>query len=87
MDRTLLKDFWACGDNQIIEFALMRARLNRLEKEVVVLMLDECMTQEQTAERMDLSVRRVQNLWYDASDKLLSIDWVRAYAVDLRKNK
>ena len=87
MDRTLLKDFWACGDNQIIEFALMRARLNRLEKEVVVLMLDECMTQEQTAERMDVSVRRVQNLWYDASDKLLSIDWVRAYAKELRMKR
>lgn len=87
MDRTLVKDFWACGDNQIIEFAPMRARLNRLEKEVLVLMLDECMTQEQTAEHMDLSVRRVQNLWYDATDKLLAIEWVRAYAKELRMKR
>ena len=84
MDRSLIKDFWACGDNQIIEFAIMRARLNRMEKEVLRLLLDECMTQEQASEHLDISTRNLQNWWYSATDKLLSIDWVMAYAKSLR---
>ena len=43
MNQKLLKAFWNCGDNQIIEFALTRAHLNRNEKEVIRLLLDECM--------------------------------------------
>lgn len=44
MDRGLVKTFWGCGDNGIIEYALMRARLNRKEKEAVTYLLDECMS-------------------------------------------
>jgi len=55
MDKNLLKVFWNCGDNEIIEFALARARLNRLEHEVVSLMLDECRSQEEIAERIGIS--------------------------------
>lgn len=85
MDRNLLKAFWNCGDNQIIEFALIRAHLNRLEKEVVRLMLDECMTQEEIAEAISYSTRKVQEIWYSASAKLLNIPWVYAYAVELSR--
>lgn len=79
----LLRAFWNCGDNQIIEFAIMRARLNKREKEVLASMLDECRTQEQTAERLELSTRHTQELWRSASDKLLNIPWVKAYSESL----
>lgn len=83
MDRGLIRSFWKCGDNSIIEFAIIRAHLNRKEKEVLRLLLDECYTQEETAEIMDISTRKVQNYWYDATDKLLSIPWLVAYAKTL----
>ena len=86
-DRTLIKDFWACGDNQIIEFAIMRARLNRKEKEVLELILDECKTQEEAAETLDLSPRNIQEIWRRAADKMLAIPWVKAYAHDLRESR
>lgn len=38
MEKHLLKAFWNCGDNDIIQFALYKAHLNRLEKEVIQLM-------------------------------------------------
>ena len=85
MDRTLIKAFWGCGDNQIIEFAIIRARLNRREKQAVSLMLDECLTQEQASEEMCVSTRRFQEYWYSATDKLLSIPWVAAYAKELKQ--
>lgn len=85
MDKKLLSAFWGCGDNLIIEFALQRARLNRLEKEVVRLMLDECYTQEEVAEIMGYSTRKIQDFWYNASEKILSIPWVTAYARELIK--
>lgn len=84
MDRTLLKDFWKCGDNQLIQFAMLRARLNREEKDILECILDECMTQEETSELINISTRKVQELWYSASDKLLQIPWVMAYAKDIR---
>ncbi len=85
MDRSLVRDFWNCGDSQIIEFAILRARLNKHEKEVLTCMMDECMTQEQTAEHLDVSTRKVQDWWYSGADKLLSIPWVTAYAKELNK--
>ena len=87
IDRSLLYDFWNCGDGQIIEFALVRARLNRHEREVVHFMLDECMTQEEVAEAIHYSTRRTQEFWYSASRKLLDIPWVMAYAVMLREKR
>lgn len=81
-----LKTFWGCGDNDIIEFALMKARLNRKEKEVINLILDECLTQEEAAEKLDISVRKIQDLWYSASNKLLSIFWVSAIANEIDKH-
>lgn len=87
MDRSLIRIFWGCGDDQIIEFAKMRAHLNRHEKEALRLMLDECFTQEETAEMMDISVRRLQGIWYSATDKLLNIPWVRAYAEAILREK
>lgn len=82
----LLKYFWNCGDSQIIEFALMRARLNRHEREAIELILDECYTQEQAAERLDISVRAFQNYWTTAVKKLLDIPWVTAYAEALKNS-
>lgn len=84
MDRTLLYDFWSCGDDQIIKFAIYRAHLNRHERDVIHLMLDECLTQEKVAEELHYSTRMVQNYWYSASDKLLAIPWLIAYAKSLR---
>lgn len=81
-----LRLLWGCGDSSTIEFAILRARLNRKEKEVINLMLDECMTQEETAEELDISPRQVQILWRDAASKLMSIPWVVAYIEYLEKN-
>lgn len=87
MDRSLIKTLWACGDRLYIEYAVMRANLNRKEKEVLRLMLDECHTQEYTAELMDTSTRNVQKLWASATDKLLKIEWVRVYALAMRDER
>lgn len=81
---SLIKSFWGCGDNQIIEFAIVRARLNRRERQAVELILDECMTQEQAAEVMCVSTRRFQDYWYSATNKLMAIPWVMAYAKELK---
>lgn len=86
MDKELLKYFWNCGDNQIIEFAILRARLNSKERKVLEYMLDECLTQEETAEMMEYSTRRIQDFWCSAARKLLNIDWVEAYAISLKKH-
>lgn len=86
MEKELIKCFWNCGDNQIIEFAMLRARLNSKEKKVLEYILDECLTQEQTAEKMGYSTRRVQDFWCSAVHKLLYIDWVRVYAISLKNN-
>lgn len=83
----LLKAFWNCGDSQIIEFALLRARLNRHETEVLTLLLDECMTQESAAEKLDISTRCLQNRLLSAMGKLLNIPWVRVYAESLLKKE
>lgn len=83
MEKHLLKAFWNCGDNDIIQFALYKAHLNRLEKEVIQLMFDECLTQEEIAEKMNYSTRKIQDIWYSASKKLLKIPWVYAYAINL----
>lgn len=85
MDRNLIKAFWNCGDSQIIEFAMSRARLNSREREVLMRLLDMCETQERAAEDMGLSTRKVQGLWYSACDKLLAIDWVAVYSRELSK--
>jgi len=83
MDKCLLKYFWNCGDDQIIQFALVRAHLNRYEKDVITLALDECMTQEEIAEAMDLSTRQIQKIWKSGSIKMIAIPWVRAFALEL----
>ena len=85
MKRELLQYFWNCGDGQIIEFAITRAHLNRNEEKVIRLMFDECMTQEEISEQMSYSLRRVQDFWYSAAEKLLNIPWVLAYAKELKR--
>lgn len=79
----LLRAFWNCGDGDIIEFALLRAHLNKKELNIIKLMLDECMTQEEVAEQIGYSTRRTQQLWCSAANKLLAIPWVKAYASEL----
>lgn len=84
MDRELMYLFFNCGDNDIIEFAIIRAHLNRREKDVIRLIMDECMTQEEVAEKLSYSTRRIQDFWYSGATKLLNIPWVKAYALSLR---
>ena len=84
-DRSLVRDFFRCGDNEIIEFAMLRARLNRKEQDVIRLLIDECLTQEEAAETLDISPRHLQNMWYSATDKLLRIPWLVAYAKEIRE--
>lgn len=83
MRRRQMRAFWDCGDSGIIEYAIMRARLNDREKKVLIKTMDECKTQEEIAEEMYLSVRAVQGLWYDAQRKIMSLDWVKAYSNEL----
>lgn len=83
MDRKLIYDFWNCGDDSIIQFALKRAHLNRHERETIQLILDECMTQEEAAEYMQYSTRMIQEYWKTATAKLLAIPWVISYARSL----
>lgn len=83
MKNKLLKAFFNCGDSSIIEFAVYKAHLNRLEKEVISLIFDECYTQEEVAEHLDLSTRKVQMIYYKAQEKLLNIPWLFSYAYDL----
>lgn len=85
MNRDLLKYFFNCGDNEIINFAIERARLNRCEKQVILLTFDDCKTQEEIAELMNYSTRHIQELWYSGADKLLNIAWVKAYALELKR--
>lgn len=84
MDRNLLKYFWNCGDNETIQHALDRAHLTTPEKAIIGFLLDDCITQEQAAEKLDISVRKAQEIWYAASGKILSIPWVYAYAKYLK---
>lgn len=84
MDRNLIRAFWDCGDDQIIQFAIQRAHLNKNEREIIDLILDRCYTQEKAAEYMDMSVRTVQSIWDSACKKIISQPWVRAYAKELR---
>lgn len=87
MNKTLLHAFWGCGDNQIIDFAMLRARLNAREKAVLCMAMDDCLTQEQIAERLNISVRCTQDIWKSASRKLLSIEWVKCYALYLAETQ
>lgn len=80
MDKNLLSRFWDCGDDDIIQFALMKAHLNKREKQVILMTLDECMTQEEIAEELNFSTRRIQQFWCSGAKKLLSISWLRAIA-------
>ena len=73
MEKSLVKFFMNCGDDQIIQFALTRAHLNKLERDVILLMFDECLSQEEVAERMGFSTRRIQEIWYSSAKKLLSM--------------
>lgn len=82
----IIKAFWTCGDSQTINFAIMKARLNRSEKKVIIYILDEDMTQEEAAEHLNMSLRSLQNYWYSAVNKLIRIPWVVAYGKELMKN-
>lgn len=42
------------------------------------------MTQEEVAEKLSYSTRRIQDFWYSGATKLLNIPWVKAYALSLR---
>lgn len=86
-NKAILTAFWNCGDDQIIQFALIRAHLNKKEEEVVKHILDDCLTQEECAELMGYSTRRIQDFWYNGMYKLLRIPWVNAYGAFLIHEK
>lgn len=83
MNTKIVKAFWECGDSAIIDFAILRARLNAREKRVVELLLDESMTQEEASEALNISTRCLQETWYSACRKLLRIPWLVAYGKEL----
>lgn len=85
-NKALLNAFWMCGDGSIIEFAKLRAHLNRNEERVIELMLDGCYTQEEIAEMLNYSPRRIQDFWYSGAQKLLNIPWVKAYSLYLKEH-
>lgn len=87
MERNLIKDFWNCGDRDSIDFAIKKANLNRLEREALHLILDECYTQEKASEILDISTRSLQEYWYSACDKLLNIEWVKIYSEQIKKSR
>lgn len=80
MEKNVIKRFWNCGDSQLVRLACERAGLTRKENEVLRLLLTECLTQEEAAEEMELSTRKVQELWSSASKKLNLIYWVKVVA-------
>lgn len=86
-DRTLIRDFWDCGDGTIISYAVMRSRLNQNECRTLRCLLDECMTQEEAAEALGVSTRCLQSWWYSATDKLMKLPWLMAYAKKIRSEK
>lgn len=78
--KSIVKAFWSCGDSQIVQFAQDRANLNKKEREVLHLVLDECLTQEMASEKMEISTRCFQEYWHSAIVKLCNIKWVVAIA-------
>lgn len=80
-----MKTFWSCGDRVLIDFAKDKVGLNREEKEVLHLLLDDCRSQEKAAEIMDISRTKVQCYWNTACRKLLSQEWLKIYATVLEK--
>lgn len=86
-DSALIRAFWACGDSAIISYAVMRARLNKNERDALSLILDECMAQEAAAEAMGVSTRSMQSWWRSGATKILSQPWVKTYATELARSK
>ena len=70
MNRSLIKKLWKLGDKQFIDYALSCARLTLRERETVQYLLFDGLTQEQAAEKMDISTRGLQGLWSCAFKKL-----------------
>lgn len=60
MNRSLIKKLWKLGDKQFIDYALSCARLTLRERETVQYLLFDGLTQEQAAEKMDISTRGLQ---------------------------
>lgn len=69
MNRSLIKKLWKLGDKQFIDYALSCARLTLRERETVQYLLFDGLTQEQAAEKMDISTRGLQGLWSCAVKK------------------
>lgn len=80
MDRNIVKLFWKCGDIDIINLACDRAGLTTPERQTLNMLLTDCKTQEETAEELGISTRKVQELWYSSCNKILQIYWVHVIA-------
>nr|DAF03015.1 MAG TPA: putative DNA-binding protein [Caudoviricetes sp.] len=73
MNRSLIKKLWKLGDKQFIDYALSCARLTLRERETVQYLLFDGLTQEQAAEKMNISTRGLQGLWSCAVEKILLV--------------
>lgn len=86
-DNTMIRAFWGCGDSDIINYAITRARLNANERETLELVLDGCQSQEMAAESMGVSTRSLQAWWKSGVTKILNQPWARAYAAELARGR
>lgn len=79
-----LKLLWELGDKEFIDYAFNSARLTLFEKDVVKFILFDGLTQEKTAEKMDISVRNIQYAWKNIIDKILRVPGVIPYTNTLK---
>ena len=87
MNRSLIKKLWKLGDKQFIDYALSCARLTLRERETVQYLLFDGLTQEQAAEKMDISTRGLQGLWSCAVEKILLVPGAIPYIKKKKKTK
>ena len=73
MNRSLIKKLWKLGDKQFIDYALSCARLTLRERETVQYLLFDGLTQEQAAEKMNISTRGLQEQLAGNQVRLLKI--------------
>lgn len=87
MDKSLVEIFLKCNDEQLIEYALLKAKISVKELRVLKLLINEGVSVPEAAYTMCISTARLQKIWDKASNKLLAIPWLVAYANELKERK
>lgn len=80
MDTHIIKAFWKCGDQEIIDLACDRADLTQAERKTICLLLTNGKTEKEAAQIMDTSEEEINRVYYSACTKLLGICWVYCIA-------